>query len=73
MSSVWDDTSVKQHYKSEQWAPSRNQTPSWYDWKIVKSDIKPKYTHRRPNDVWNKILFLATNEQNKLYGVIKLV
>ena len=39
------DTSVRQHYKSEHWAPCRNQTPSWYDWKIVESDVKPEYTH----------------------------
>ena len=34
-------------YKSEHWAPCRNQTPSWYDWKIVESDVKPEYTHTR--------------------------
>ena len=39
------DTSVRQHYKSEHWAPCHNQTPSWYDWKIVESDVKPEYTH----------------------------
>ena len=38
------DTSVRQYYKSEHWAPCRNQTPSWYDWKIVESDVKPKQT-----------------------------
>ena len=26
-------------------APCRNQTPPWYDWKIVESDVKPEYTH----------------------------
>ena len=31
------DTSVRQHYKSEQ-------TPSWYDWKTVESDVKPEQT-----------------------------
>ena len=36
---------MRQHYKSEHWAPCRNQTPSWYDWKIVESDVKPEYTH----------------------------
>ena len=41
------DTSVRQHYKSEHWAPCRNQTPSWYDWKIVENDVKPEYTHTR--------------------------
>ena len=44
MSSVWDMI-LRQHYKSEHWAPCRNQTPSWYDWKIVESDVKPEYTH----------------------------
>ena len=39
------DTSVRQHYKTEHWAPCLNQTPSWYDWKIVESDVKPEYTH----------------------------
>ena len=34
------DTSVRQHYKSEHWAPCLNQTSSWYDWKNVESDIK---------------------------------
>ena len=38
-------TSVRQHYKIEHWAPCRNQTLSWYDWKIVESDVKPEYTH----------------------------
>ena len=33
---------MSQHNKSEHWAPCRNQTPSWYDWKIVESDVKPK-------------------------------
>ena len=36
------DTSVRQHYKSEHWAPCCNQTPLWYDWKIIESDVKPK-------------------------------
>ena len=33
-----------QHYESEHWAPGRNQTPSWYDWKNVESDVKPEQT-----------------------------
>ena len=36
---------MRQHYKREHWAPCRNQTLSWYDWKIVESDVKPEYTH----------------------------
>ena len=35
------DTSVRQHYKSEHWAPYRNQTPSWNEW---QSDVKPEQT-----------------------------
>ena len=31
-------------YKNEHWAPCRNQTLSWYDWKIVESDVKPEQT-----------------------------
>ena len=38
------DTSVRQHYRSEHWAPCRNQTQSWYDWKIVESDVEPEQT-----------------------------
>ena len=33
------DTSVRQHYKSEHWAPCCNQTPLWYDWKIERDDL----------------------------------
>ena len=35
---------LRQHYKSERWASCRNQTPSWFDWKIVESDVKPEQT-----------------------------
>ena len=38
------DISVRQHYKSAHWAPCSNQTLSWYDWKIVESDVKPEQT-----------------------------
>ena len=40
------DTSVRQHYKSEHWAPCCNQTPPWYK-KIVESDIKPDQTNKQ--------------------------
>ena len=43
------DTSVRQLYKSKHWAPCRNQIPSWYDRKIVESDIKPEQT----NNFWH--------------------
>ena len=36
------DISVRQHSKSEHWAPCHIQTPLGYDWKIVESDVKPK-------------------------------
>ena len=39
------DTSNRQHYNSDHGAPCHKQTPSWYDWKIVESDVKPDYTH----------------------------
>ena len=39
------DTSVSQHYKSEHWAPCCSWTPSWYDLKIVGSDVKPEQTN----------------------------
>ena len=38
------DTSVRQHYKSEHWVACSNQTPLWYDWKIVESYVKPEQT-----------------------------
>ena len=38
------DTSVRQHYIIEYWAPYLNQTPSWYDWKVVESDVKTEQT-----------------------------
>ena len=44
VSCLGHDTSVSQHNKSEHWAPCRNQIPSWYDWKIVESDVKPEQT-----------------------------
>ena len=44
------DTSVRQHYKREHWAPCRIQTPSWYDWKIVGSDVKSEQTTRTESD-----------------------
>ena len=36
------DISVRQHSKSEHWAPCHIQTLSQYGWKIVESDFKPK-------------------------------
>ena len=42
------DTLVRQHYKSEHWAPFRNQTPSWYDWKKnVESAVKLEQTNKQ--------------------------
>ena len=45
------DTSVRQHYKSEHWAACHNQTPSWYDWKFVESDVKPENIHTHTHDL----------------------
>ena len=42
---------VRQHYKSEHWAPWHNQTPLWYDWKIVESDIKPDWSTQWQDNV----------------------
>ena len=39
LSGVGHDISMRRHYKSERWAPCRNQTPSWYDWQIVENDV----------------------------------
>ena len=36
------DIPVRQHSKSEHWAPCYIQTPSRYDSKTVESDVKPK-------------------------------
>ena len=33
---------MRQHYKSEHRSPCRKHTPSWYDLKIVKSDVNPE-------------------------------
>ena len=54
------DTSVRQHYKCEHWASCRNQTPSWYDWKIVESDVKPEYTHTHTLHLGTSWTFLLT-------------
>ena len=35
---------MTQPNKCEHWAPCRNQTPSWYNWKIVESDVTPEQT-----------------------------
>ena len=36
---------MRQQYKNEHWASCHNQTSSWYDWKIVESDVKPEQTN----------------------------
>ena len=41
---------MKQHYKSEHWAPCCNQTQSWYDWRIVESDVKTRTNNN--NSYW---------------------
>ena len=49
------DTSVRQHYKSEHWAPCRNQTLSWYDWTFVESDVKSEQTTTKKIDAKHQI------------------
>ena len=48
-------TSVRQLYKSEHWAPCHHQTPSWYYWKIVESDVKPEQTNLPSLDSHNSV------------------
>ena len=38
------DISVRQHSKSEHWAPCHIQTPSRYDWKRLKATLSPNQT-----------------------------
>ena len=40
---------LRQHYKSERWASCRNQTPSWYDWKMLKVTLNPNKLQRQHN------------------------
>ena len=42
----------------EHWAPYRNQTPSWYDWKIVESNVKPKQTKTFLYHKYSPIFFI---------------
>ena len=41
------DISVRQHSKSEHWAPCHIQTPSRYDWKRLKATLSPNQTNKR--------------------------
>ena len=61
------DTSVRQHYKSEHWAPCRNQTPSWLDWKIVESDSKPEQT----TTTRTSVAYFGDDFATKLYGIME--
>ena len=38
---------MRQHYKSEHWAPCQNHTSSWYDLKIVESNVIPEQTNKQ--------------------------
>ena len=40
------DISVRQHSKSEHWAPCHIQTPSRYDWKRLKATLSPNQTNK---------------------------
>ena len=41
------DISVRQHSKSEHWAPCHIQTPSRYDWKRLKATLSPNQTNKQ--------------------------
>ena len=56
------DTLVRQHYKSEHWARCRNQTPPWYDWKIVESDAKPEQTKKQTFFIMASSVFLSLHQ-----------
>ena len=43
------DISVRQHSKSEHWAPCHIQTPSRYDWKRLKATLSPNQTNKLIN------------------------
>ena len=43
------DISVRQHSKSEHWAPCHIQTPSRYDWKRLKATLSPNQTNQMGN------------------------
>ena len=63
------DISVRQHSKSEHWAPCHIQTPSQYDWKIVESDVKPKSNKQTNN---SKFILMATSLGTKAVVVTKV-
>ena len=44
------DISVRQHSKSEHWAPCHIQTPSRYDWKRLKATLSPNQTNTSCTD-----------------------
>ena len=52
------DTSVRQHYKSEHWAPCPNQTSLWYDWKIVENILFASLdlVHTFSRIHWHKVI-----------------
>ena len=56
------DNSVRQLYKSEHWAPCRNQTLSWYDWKVVESEVKPEQTTTTTFWSWFRYRMYNKNE-----------
>ena len=46
---------------SEDWAPSRNQTQSWYDWKIVEMLNPNKQQQKELSDFWRGIFIWITD------------
>ena len=56
------ETSVRQHYKS--------QTPLWYYWKNVESDVKPEQTNKQTTvvcDVAHSIVRINHQVENDKY------
>ena len=48
-----------------QWMNLTIDTPSWYDWKIVESDVKPEFTHTWPLIlIWAHVLIQLTASTN---------
>ena len=66
------DISVRQHSKSEHWAPCHIQTPSRYDWKRLKATLSPNQTNKsvKSNNIF--LIFpqkqLCTNQKPPQVG-----
>ena len=65
------DISVRQHSKSEHWAPCHSQTPSRYDWKIVESNVKPK-SNKETKQFSKYFSYFSKNEAGKYMWIVCL-